>query len=273
MALDLAAEKMADEGMPTGHSIKSLYPLALAEGEGIGTAYEYYAKRRALARWLPKLGRPRNMLIAGLPEKYGSSLDFLLVAQDVSAAKVVVVDDRPQALDKVRRSLAEAQAAGELTSVHPECLRVAEMARLDELSGDFDLCLSSEVLQRMRKGSRQDYVERLCRLAPAIGLFAPNGGNASHTNLSGLSGMTLSELKDLAESAGSLVEAGYVDMPPFPPGLTRSAEQRKRAAAGLLEGLAMNGLSYYACLESYFPSAWRRSHSHIVYAFTEKKAL
>jgi len=259
--------------MLSSHSIKSLYPLALAEGEGIGTAYEYYAKRRTLARWLPKLGRPRNMLIAGLPEKYGSSLDFFLVAQDISAGKVVVVDDRPHALDKLRHSLAEAQAAGELTSIYPEYLRVAEMARLDELSGDFDLCLGSEVLQRMKKGGRHDYVERLCRLAPAIGLFAPNGGNASHTNLSGLSGMTLSELQDLGESAGSLVEAGYVDMPPFPPGLTRSAEQRKRATAGRLEGLAMNGLGYYARLESCFPSAWRRSHSHIVYAFIEKKAL
>jgi hypothetical protein len=71
----------------------------------------------------------------------------------------------------------------------------------------------------------------------------------------------------------TLVEARYVDMPPFPVTSISFAEQRKRAAAGRLEGLAMNGLSYYACLESYFPSAWRRSHSHIVYAFIEKKAL
>jgi hypothetical protein len=255
------------------HSIKSLYPLALAEGEGIGTAYEYYAKRRALARWLAQLGRPRNMLIAGLPEKYGSSLDFFLIAQDISAGKVVVVDDRLHALDKLRHGLAEAQAAGELTSVYPDYVHVAEMARLDELSSDFDLCLGSEVLQRMKKGSRHEYVERLCKLASAVGLFVPNGSNASHTSLSGLAGLALSELQALAESAGSLVKAGYVDMPPFPPGLTRSAEQRTRAAAGRLEGLAMNGLSYYACLESYFPSAWQRSHSHIVYALIEKKAL
>ena len=33
-------------------SIKSLYPLALAEGEGVGTAYEYFAKRLILGRWL-----------------------------------------------------------------------------------------------------------------------------------------------------------------------------------------------------------------------------
>ena len=85
--------------------------------------------------------------------------------------------------------------------------------------------------------------------------------------------MALSELKALAEVAGSLVDAGYVDMPPFPPGLTRSADQRKRAAAGHLEGLAMVGLCYYAKFESYFPSAWRRDHSHIVYAFAEKRGV
>jgi hypothetical protein len=52
-------------------------------------------------------------------------------------------------------------------------------------------------------------------------------------------------------------------------GLTRSAEQRERAVAGGLEGLAIGGLCYYARLESWFPSGWRRRHSHIVYGFVE----
>ncbi|MGB9485744.1 MAG: hypothetical protein WCD04_06500, partial [Terriglobia bacterium] len=96
-------------------SINSLYPLALAEGEGIGTAYEYYAKRLVLARWLASLRPPRRLLIAGLPEKYGSSLDFFLLAQDLAVTEVVVIEDRPWALEKCRRSLAAAQAIGELT--------------------------------------------------------------------------------------------------------------------------------------------------------------
>ncbi len=252
-------------------SIKSLYPLALAEGEGIGTAYEYFAKRLAMARVLAKLPRPRSVLIAGLPEKYGSSLDFFLLAQEVSATKVVVVDDRPLALDKMRKSLAEARRFGELIHVQPQCLQVTEMAQLEELSGLFDLCLTSEVLQRLAAASRDDYVERLGRLASAVALFAPNADNSSHTSLSGLSGIGLNELRTLVEPAGLLVDMGYVDMPPFPPGLTRSAEQRKRAVAGRLEGLAMGGLRYYAHSESYFPSRWRRRHSHIVYAFVETR--
>lgn len=253
-------------------SIKSLYPLALAEGEGIGTAYEYFAKRLTLARWLGKVIRPRSVLIAGLPEKYGSSLDFLLLAQEMSATKVVVVDDRLQALEKMQQSLAEAHAVGELSHVQPpRCLQVAEMVRLQELTDVFDLCLCSEVIQRLGAATRPAYVERLGRLAQAVALFAPNGNNPSHTTLSGLSGIGLSELRALVERAGSIVYAGYVDMPPFPPGLTRSAEQRKQAAAGRLEGLAMRGLHHYARLESYFPSWWRRSHSHIVYALVDTR--
>jgi len=95
-------------------SISSLYPLALAEGEGLGTAYEYYAKRLVLAQWLAGLPLPRRLLIAGLPEKYGSSLDFFLLAQDLAATEVVVIEDRPAALEKCRQSLAAAQPLGEL---------------------------------------------------------------------------------------------------------------------------------------------------------------
>jgi hypothetical protein len=258
------------ESMFPQRSIKALYPLALAEGEGIGTAYEYYAKRRMLARWLANLKRLRSILIAGLPEKYGCSLDFFQVAQDLSVSKLVVVDDRPQALEKARISVARAQTDGALAGVLPEYLQVTEMSSLKELGGSFDLCLGSEVLQRLDNVGRHHYVERLSELAPALGLFAPNAGNRSHTTLSGLSGVALTELLELAGPTGSLVQAGYIDMPPFPPGLTRSPEQRTRAAAGRLEGLAMAGLGCYACLEPSFPSAWRRSHAHIVYGFIEK---
>ncbi len=40
-------------------SIKTLYSLALAEGEGVGTAYEYFAKRLILASWLN--GKPLGL--------------------------------------------------------------------------------------------------------------------------------------------------------------------------------------------------------------------
>lgn len=253
-------------------SIRSLYPLALAEGEGVGTAYEYFAKRLALSRWMAGFPRGLRMLVAGLPEKYGASLDFLLLAQDVDAGALVVADDRPAALDKLRRSLAAAQAAGELARVQPRYELVGSLVRLGEVTGHFDLCVGSEVLQRLGDADRKRHVERLASLAPAVALFAPNGENPSHTGLSGLSGLTLPQLRALVgAAAGAPAASGHVDMPPFPPGLTRSAAQRDQAASGQVERLAMWGLGYYARMERYAPPAWRRRHAHIVYAFTERR--
>ncbi|MCZ7673579.1 MAG: hypothetical protein M5U34_43910 [Chloroflexi bacterium] len=59
-----------------------------------------------------------HLLIAGLPEKYGSSLDFLLLAEELGA-EVTVVDERPFALEKLRQGLAAAQDEGWLTAVSP----------------------------------------------------------------------------------------------------------------------------------------------------------
>ena len=78
--------------LPT-HSIKELYTYALAEGEGVGTAYEYFAKRLVLNRWLSSLSIPKRILIAGLPEKYGCSFDFWLLAKEWQA-ELVIVDER-----------------------------------------------------------------------------------------------------------------------------------------------------------------------------------
>jgi hypothetical protein len=248
-------------------SVKSLYSLALAEGEGVGTAYEYYAKRLLLARWLASLHPPRRLLIAGLPEKYGSSLDFFLLAQDLGVTDVVVIEDRPWALEKCRQSLATAQAIGQLTRTRPQFVPVTEMGLNDPLIGEFDMCWGSEVLQRFDDAGRRRYVSYFTRRARLLALFVPNRDNSAHQLISGLTGLSLAELRALIEPAGASAACGYVDMPPFPPGLTRSAAQRERAASGQLEALAMWALGQYARVEAYFPSRWQRLHSHIAYAF------
>ena len=249
-------------------SINSLYQLALAEGEGIGTAYEYFAKRLVLRRWLTGRARPRRLLIAGLPEKYGSSLDFLLIAEELGATEIFVADDRPAALEKGRKGLAAAQAKGELRRLQPQFVLWSDLGQAPELTAGFDVCLGSEVLQRLSPAAGQRYVTNLARLTPAFALFVPNGDNPSHTNISGLSGLRPAELQALLQKTGTRVDVGYIDMPPFPPGITRSAEQRQQASSGRLEGLVMWGLGYYARLERSFPRGRRRHYSHIVYALT-----
>lgn len=246
-------------------SIKSLYVLALAEGEGVGTAYEYFAKRLVLARWLrnrqAQQRKPERLLIAGLPEKYGSSLDFLQLVQELGTA-VTIVDERPSALEKLQNSLAAAQKEGWLTAVSPQLTAVAHLADLSQISPEFDLCLGSEGVQRLAPDDRPDYVRHVRRLAHSAALFAPNGDNMAHTNISGLSGVTLAEMQQLA----GVAVTGYIDMPPFPPGITRSDEQREQATSGRLEAIAMWGLGFYARLEHFLPTAVRRKQSHIVYA-------
>jgi hypothetical protein len=264
--------------MLTSFSIKSLYALALAEGEGVGTAYEYFAKRLALAGWLKRLERPARLLIAGLPEKYGSSLDFLQLAQELGAS-VTVVDERPFALTKLQSSLAAAQGAGWLTAVSPNLIPTTSLADLAELTDSFDLAISSEVLQRLDEADRPRYVARLGELATAVALFCPNADNPAHTNLSGLHGLTLAQLQALFPTSDQRPATshqppatGYIDMPPFPPGVIRSEEQREQATSGKFEAFAMWGLGYYARAEKILPTAVRRRQSHIVYALASRNS-
>ncbi len=262
------------------YTIKDLYALALAEGEGMGTAYEYYAKRLALGRWLKGRPRPASILIAGLPEKYGASLDFLLLAGELGAA-VTVVDDRPAALARLRGALAQLVGASPPLA-RPVCL-LAGLPGLAGLAGRFDLAVSSEVLQRLAVAERPAYVAALRARASALALFAPNADNPAHTGRSGLAGLRLDEMSALMQATAdhrrptaageaavagrlSAVVFGYIDMPPFPPGITRSDEQREQATQGAFEAAVMGGLRVYAHGERLLPGALRRRQSHIVYA-------
>ncbi|HRQ37538.1 MAG TPA: hypothetical protein PLD25_06460 [Chloroflexota bacterium] len=262
----------------TKTSIKSLYTLALAEGEGVGTAYEYFAKRLVLRPWLPTLSPIKRLLIAGLPEKYGSSLDYLLLAQELGAT-AVIADDRPTFLQKFQESLHKAQQMGWLTAVQPELLRVQNMAEMAEVSGPFDLAISNEVLQRLSATDRPVYGQRQVELATAVANFCPNAANPDHAAHSGLTTLHLPDLltlftpstpsppHPLTPSPLHLVtHSGFIDMPPFPTGVSRSEEQRAQAESGAFEALAMWGLGYFARLERWLPTAVRRQKSHIIYA-------
>jgi hypothetical protein len=245
-------------------SIKSLYPLALAEGEGVGTAYEYFAKRLALGRWLPGRSLKGPVLIAGLPEKYGASLDFLLLAEELGRP-VTVVDERPSALQKAKDALAAAQELGHLKAIRPTYIQVESVSQMAEVAGSFSLVISSEVLQRINAENRPRYWQRLRELGEQTAVFAPNAGNPAHTNLSGLAGVSLAELRTIA---GAAAQTNYIDMPPFPPGMTRTDDQREQATSGTAEAIAMWGLGWYARLERFLPAPIRRSQAHIVFALS-----
>ncbi len=249
-------------------AIKDLYALALAEGEGMGTAYEYFAKRLVLDKWLKAFTRPNRVLIAGLPEKYGASLDSILLAQELGARQVTVIDERPAALDRLKHSLAALDEAG-VTLPVPDMLVIESWSELPETVTGYDLAISSEVVQRLAEDVRPVYVQQLRQRADHLAVFTPNADNPAHTDRSGLGGLSLGELTSLAQSPVDIRRAartGYVDMPPFPPGITRSEDQREQATTGLFEASVMRGLETYARTETLLPESVRKRQSHIVYA-------
>lgn len=251
-------------------SIKSLYTLALAEGEGVGTAYEYFAKRLVLRPFLKKQSSIKRILVAGLPQKYGSSLDHLLLAEELGA-EVVVVDERAEALEKLNQSLASAREMGWLTAVNPQCVPVEKLSDLSSVSGQFDLAISNEVLQRLPENERENYVQVQADLATAVAIFCPNAQNPDHAAHSGLATLHLHELQSLITQLlnDPITRSGYIDMPPFPTGVVRSEEQRAQASSGKFEAFAMWGLGHFARFERLIPGSIRHQKSHIIYALTQ----
>lgn len=247
-------------------SIAQLYPYALAEGEGVGTAYEYLVKRLVLSRWLADGFTPKRVVIAGLPQQYGSSLDFALMAHEFGA-ELTVIDDRPEALNKFARSLSQAQLMGNLSRLSWSPLPVKDLTAAILESDGHDLALSSEVIQRLGASDQRSYFKAFRHSATRAALFCPNAGNRSHADLSGLAGLTLDELRGLA--AGQPYFTGLIDMPPFPPGITRTDQQREQASTGRMEAMAMAALSVYARLERFLPDQIRNRQSHIVFALSE----
>jgi hypothetical protein len=243
-------------------SIRALYPYALAEGEGVGTAYEYVAKTRfiqpALDR-LTKLGSAGRILVAGLPEKYGTSLDFAILADRIGA-ELEIADERAPAIDRARNAIEASRRSGKLSRLRVTFRQAASLDRVAD--GRHDAVFSCEVLQRVPTDAREAFANALRAAAPIGAVFVPNAENTSHLKISGLGGLALAELHDLFRGA----RVTYVDMPPFPPGIARSAEQRSRASSGFAERVAMRLLDAYCAAEPLVPNGLKRRVAHIACA-------
>jgi hypothetical protein len=249
-------------------NIKSLYAINLVEGEGVGTAYEYYAKLRKLEKFINSMEKPKKILIAGLPEKYGLSMDFFLLGQMLNT-ETVVVDERSEVLERAQNTLHHLNSIQRFDDKKVLFIKAEQMAEFKNeslLEEEFDLALSSEVFQRL-DGGKETYLSNLKRLAKNFALFAPNSGNSSHAKLSGLKSIHLEELLKLCEgySELSIYDCGYLDMPPFPPGFSRSQEKRQRASESRLEAFLMKGLEFYCHFEDFIPKPAKERIAHITY--------
>ena len=241
-------------------SIRDLYRYALAEGEGVGTAYEYYAKHRVIAPLMASLPRSPRIVVAGLPEKYGTSLDFVLLAGQ-EHAELLIRDDREAAIEGSQKAVLAVGGAAAMGVAKLE-YRTASLETLCE-NTPCDLLLSCEVLQRVPPHAQAAFVRAARASAPRGAIFVPNSANRSHTGLSGLAGFDAEGLRRLV---GTGCDVDFVDMPPFPPGITRSAEQRQSAKSGAFEAVAMRGLQAYCDAERFVPRMVKERVAHIVFA-------
>ena len=262
--------------MPFKQNIKGLYPINLIEGEGLGTSYEYYAKFKRIARFMKAIESPQKILIAGLPEKYGLSMDFFLLGE-ILGAEVLCVDERGAALEKAQQTLFSIESMGHNRFSKVRFFKVERLSNLEsDLSGEapFDLALSSEVLQRLGEDIRR-FVSSITKMAQSLAFFVPNSLNESHARLSGLKGFSLKELllhfKEESDANMSVLYSGHLDMPLFPPGLSRSQEERQRASESRIEGFLMKTLELYCYFEHLIPEFVQAKIAHIVYLMAKRE--
>lgn len=254
-------------------SVIDLYPLALLEGEGMGTAYEYSAKLKLLQRLMGRLEPLQRLIIGGLPEAYGVDLDFALWAARCGC-QTVVADDRSSLLDVFGRALASPPLVDLADPARFE-LRLlpslAQPARADD--APFDLWVTTSAIQRLRDDDLSQYLSQVRQKSRHAVLLVPNKANKEHLTVSGLDGFLLPELVSHCERAGLTVhQACYLDVAPFPPGLQRSAEAKQRAASSPLERLIMHGLEWWIRGERHLPRWLKRRFGHIAYVYVQSPA-
>jgi len=249
-----------------GFSVTDLYPVALVEGEGMGTAYEYSTKISVLSRFLSVAAVPHAMQVGGLPEAYGLDLGLALFAAR-HGCEVVVADDRLPVLESFSKML-QSRALPDYVDVDHFHVRHLDTLTSPTREADarFDLWVSTSAIQRLEGDGLKVYLAQVREKSRHAVLLAPNHSNRAHLTISGLAGFRLADLAQACVGAGLQVHgSGYVDMPPFPPGLQRSAEAKERAVRSGPEQLAMRALEVWAHLERFMPRSIQRRWSHLVY--------
>lgn len=235
-------------------NINTLYSLALAEGEGIGTAYEYFVKLKLLSKFV-KDKRIKNALIYGLPERYGFSMDFILFGQ-INNFDITIVDYRKEKIKSFEKIINNLIEKGILLK-RPGIIELKKLTNL-KFNKKFDLAVCSEIMQRLLNKEKVDYINYIQKISKYAALFVPNKDNKMHSTLSKLNGLSLDELKEYFNK-DYILNIGYIDMPPFPPGLKKN--KRKEQINKLFSLLLMA----WTRLERLLPRIIKKRIAHICY--------
>ena len=228
--------------------IKEYERIAFLEGEGFGTAYEYAAKEKIVRAFVK--GK-KSILVYGLPEKYGFSLDLFL------HAKVNNAKNAECFLFNVNNKRIPAQVKAEMRKMGVKIVKKDFI-----LKHRFDSVMCSEVIQKMSSSALKNLQEVIKKRSFLF--FAPNRNNAAHRKISGLSGLDEQELRKMF---GEKISVSYLDIPPFPPGLKSNEKKRK---SFILNFFAAIGIPIFSSIERFYPQSLKKRNAHIIYALSEK---
>jgi len=242
-------------------NIRQLYNLNLMEGEGVGTSYEYYAKGILTMEFLDNL-KDKKILIFGLPGKYGLSADFALLAKN---NQVVVVDKNIKKLNTLEKIISS-EGIKRIDYVNQNPLAYIQKGRII-----FDFLLSSEYLQNQTRTENKIFKKYVHKIAKNVIVFVPNKGNSAHQKISKIKSLSCKELLELIpadEQHDRFI--GFIDIPPFPPGLKIKDKPLFRKGKLIGFSLFLFGplLELWAKLEKFLPKTIKNNYAHMVYAIS-----
>ena len=248
--------------MATSETKKLLLNLSLAEGEGVGMWYEYLVKIRTY----PK-EKNKNILILGLPEKYGIGIDVLYFL--TQGGNLTVVDYRQEVLNKFKKITSDF-----LGEVNLETKLVSDYCATGFLDNSFDLVINSEVLQQFE--NYEEIIKEMIRVSKKhIMFFVSNGACYAHPKFSGLNSYKLKTVKEKIYKMKkvNIKKAGYIDIPPWPSGI----QVKQKGQGGkpsllfkIVKAVAVVVIPILAWKERFIPPPLRQKLAHFIYFKLEK---
>ena len=225
--------------------IREYERIAFLEGEGFGTAYEYAAKEKIVRAFVK---RKKRILVYGLPEKYGFSLNLFLHAR-ISNAECFLFNANNKKIP--------AQVRTEMRKMGVKIINSDFISKKR-----FDSVMCSEVIQTMSSFALKS-LQRIVK-GKSFLFFVPNRNNLSHKKISGLSGLDEQELRKMF---GEKTSVSYLDIPFFAPGIKSNKKKQKSI---ILNVFAAIGIPVFSFIERFYPQALKKRKAHLVCALYEK---
>lgn len=207
-------------------NISNLYEIAALEREGWGTAYEYYSKLPYLNKSFEN-EKNIDVMVLGLPEKYGYSMDFILYCYLNIVKRIIVFDERKEKIDNFSKLLTSFNKnISKYIGIIPDT-EILKTNSWNELKNyNVDITLSCEVFQRLDNTSKDMFIDFIRNNTRKYLVFVPNGNDIAHKNVSTLKTLSIDELTGIFRDT-EITNFGYVDCPPNPPGITLNKNKNK----------------------------------------------